>query len=167
MKQQTRTEIIRLLSEAMAATASDNLDALDMALANVIRNKPVGSHAFTVWHSTDVQAEVPRLNDDQAQAVLQQAAKVSGGINRDVFSTIADNLYPEPDLHDFTVVLDGELSLLITVPQGQHPTDFVDFGGHVTDSSYHGRNNSTTDYTLPQDTEKLQKFINDRNGAAS
>jgi hypothetical protein len=163
MKPQTRTELIRHLSEAIAATASDNIDALETALAEVIRNKPVGSHAFTVWHFSDVQSEVPRLTDDQAHAVLAQAASNSGGINRDVFSTIADNLYPEDEYSDFTVVLDGELSLLITVPKGKYPADYTDFGGHVTDSSFHGRNNGTTDYLLPDELAKLQKFLSERN----
>lgn len=51
------------------------------------------------WDCADVQSLRPDLNDDQAYEVLLAAKKhhdASEGINWDVLSLHADNLFPEP-----------------------------------------------------------------------
>lgn len=154
-----------LMEDILAAAVAVNegkLEELDLALVRLIRAKPVENFAFSVWHTDDVIQMVDRLDRVQAQEVLRHADQADGGINRDLFDAFANQLFPEPNLVDYFVTLDNELQLHITVPEESHPDDYVDFHGHVTDSTYGGLNNGTGDYTLPEDKHKLQKFLCER-----
>ena len=55
---------------------------------------------ISVWNIEDIQQVRPDLNDEQAWEVLQLAERrhdAEHGINWDILSIHADDLYPEPE----------------------------------------------------------------------
>lgn len=165
MKIEERNSLTAKLSEAMVAVAQDNLEALDVALAAIIREKPTKNYLFETWHTDDVIGQVNRLTQEQAQEVLQYTqAHIDGGVTLDTFDAVASQLFPEPNLTDFKLTLDNEYELLISVPEGLHPTDTANFYGHITGSDYMGPSNGAATYHLPEDQAKLQAVLDERYG---